>query len=237
MATCIFNQEGFGSASHFNSVPNFCCAIKKFDEKNVQAAIQDFRDVFLGHGMEERYGLIMNHRHFVLQDGEILVETLNQNGKLSVAMPWKIENGLDNPIPTMADVWVKHGLQPKKHIIPQTWAFTEAGVMVPYEFLSSDVPDVLPPSSAFVADVFAVLQQHKLWDVLGLRRLDDDREGEAFEVTPKGERFSVTTLGSRPDGVEIEGGAVRKVLWYFTKDGDIRQAMDCYRCGSCGWCS
>ncbi|OXA46408.1 uncharacterized protein LOC110856250 [Folsomia candida] len=220
-----------GCTTHFNSIPNFCCAKRAFDERGVRNLIDEFKRIFLDHDMEDEYGLIMNHRHFLLQENEILVETLKQDGNISIAFPWQVKDGKAHPTPNSE--WNEHNLTRKEFIIPQTWKFDQDGGLIPYEFLATDYPQ-LDPSQPFVTDLFEAMRLHGIQDVLGLRRLDGDRNGEAFEVTPEGGRVSVTTMGSRPDGMTID--TVGKVLWYFTKEGDTEEAMACTRCGTCGIC-
>ncbi|OXA53460.1 uncharacterized protein LOC110849594 [Folsomia candida] len=219
-----------GWTTHFNSIPDFCCAKRAFDERGVRNLIDEFKRIFLDHDVQEEYGLIMNHRHFLLEENEILVETLKQDGNISVAFPWRVKDGEAHPTPNSE--WDQYNLTRKEFIIPQTWKFDQHGSLIPYEFLASDSPQP-EPSRPFVAVLFEVMRQHGVQDALGLRRLDGDRNGEAFEVTPEGRRVSVTTMGSKPDNIS---GTVGKVLWYFTKDGNTEEAMACTRCGQCVVC-
>jgi len=223
--------------SHFNSIPEFCCARKAYGEREATIQLRKLGEVFLKHGMQEEFALFLNHRHFPLNEGEVLVETVNADGTLSVTMPWKISEDGEVAEPTSNAYWEKHCFSPESLVIPQTWLFSDdGGGAIPYEYINSSIP--LPsPSIDFVKDLHQALSAMGLSKLFGLKRLGDVRSVQTFEVTPsKEERTSLTGFGKEPEGDWDLDGKEFKVLWYFKDNGDPVHTCDCNKCGSCVNC-
>ncbi len=134
--------------------------------------------------------------------------------------------------PTSSE-WAENQLNAKQYIAPQTWSFTSDGQITAYEFISTDC-DLDSPSQEFIQDLFIALKEGGVIENVGLRRLDGDRDGEAFEVTPEGKRCSITTMGTMPH--DVDPNEMTKVLWYFTHEGVLQETGDCNRCGICVFC-
>lgn len=63
------------SVEHFQGLPTLEAARAKFIALRGDELVRTvFRDFFLEHGMEYKFGLSMLHRHFNLSPGEMLVD-------------------------------------------------------------------------------------------------------------------------------------------------------------------
>jgi len=79
------------SSEIFKVIPEFVDAVSIFAARQAADAVDAVGRIFVEHNMYEQYGLIMVHRHFPVSTNEILVETINESGNLSVTMPWTIK--------------------------------------------------------------------------------------------------------------------------------------------------
>jgi len=237
MSVSVLLQPSFKDATKtFNFVPKFCCARNNFLAADGPSLIKKVGAVFLKFGMQNDFGLVMVHRHFELQNGEILVESENADGSLSVAMPWKIEGGVASP--SEKETFDKHSLKGSGVLVPQTWCLAENGHAEPYEYQLSSTEMTDPPKQ-FVKELCCELKKHGLEKLVGVRRLGN-KEAHSYEVTPKDGRSSYTAFGSMPAiGIDfqVDPEQMMKVLWYFDDEGKIHSGGDCNRCGSCGSCS
>ncbi|KAK3896505.1 hypothetical protein C8A05DRAFT_20528, partial [Staphylotrichum tortipilum] len=63
------------SVEHFQGLPTLEAARAKFIALNGDELVRTaFKNLFLKHGMESKFGLSMFHRHFDLSPGEMLVD-------------------------------------------------------------------------------------------------------------------------------------------------------------------
>jgi len=222
--------------SHFNSIPEFCCARKAYGEREATIQLRKLGEVFLKYRMQEEFALFLNHRHFPLTEGEVLVETVNNDGTLSVTIPWKISEDGEEVEPTPNAYWEKHCLSPGSLVVPQTWRFSDDGEVMPYEYISSSSA-LTPPPTAFVKELYHSLSAMGLGHLFGLKRLGDIRTMKTFEITPsKEERTSLTGFGKVPEGDWDLEGKEFKVLWYFKDNGDPVHSCSCNKCGTCDNC-
>jgi len=227
------------STSNFNQVPKFCCAEKDFREKNAEKAIENLGVLFSQHAVHDRYGLFMNHRHFNLKEGEILVETLNAKGNVSLALPWTVlQDGTPIP-PTDNPRWEEFGLTMTydEKVMPQTWRFGENGTLIPYEYIITRDELVEPPSE-FAFQLFCQLKELGLEGVVGIKCLGEPGSPNSYEVNPREERVSISGLGSFPPGDWDMDGEMYRVLWYFTSEGKMKCLSTCSsQCSYCGSCN
>ena len=57
-----------------------------------QACLEELRDVLNKHGKIERFGLAILHKHFDLNDGEVLVEETDLENRTLIISPKKIKD-------------------------------------------------------------------------------------------------------------------------------------------------
>jgi len=110
------------------------------------------------------------------------------------------------------------------------------GALTAYEFISSDKAEE-GPSDDFVSEIFAAFKLAGLNKILGIRRINKSRKGEAFEFTPAGKRMSLTTFGYRP--FDVKETEITKVLWSFQQPIVVENPSEqhCFSCGCyCGNC-
>jgi len=76
----------------FDNLPHICKAAKNFTRMKAEGLVKELGKVFVKHNVYNDYGLLLLHRHFDMSNAELLVESFNKNGDISVALPW-IVNG------------------------------------------------------------------------------------------------------------------------------------------------
>lgn len=134
--------------------------------------------------MHELYGVSLLHKHFSMETNQRLVDLRN------MSTPWTVNNS-DIVVPKY-----------EGFIIPRTFRFFN-GVWSPVEF------DVLPGSSdgdpdhEFLVGISALLHQHGLDNVLGLRSLDRYDPELSVEIT-EGKTNIMIPRGSVKDSELIE---------------------------------
>jgi hypothetical protein len=89
MAQLLGHWEGYNSQV-FQNVPDFSDVAVKLGELDIPKILEKFGKIFAKFGVHKELELFAIHRHFDLEDGEILVEAVSKNGSKSVSLPWKI---------------------------------------------------------------------------------------------------------------------------------------------------
>jgi|GEM_PF-832563 len=57
-----------------------------------KACFKEIRDVLLKHGKLERFGLTLLHKHFDIQDDEVLIENTDEISRIQTITPMKIKD-------------------------------------------------------------------------------------------------------------------------------------------------
>ena len=74
----------------YKTLPELFVAAKELDKIN-EEMFSEIRAVFIQFKEYENYGLILLHKHFDLDDEEVLVESKKENSAVSI--PWRINSG------------------------------------------------------------------------------------------------------------------------------------------------
>lgn len=185
------------STKHYDSLPDIMDAAKSL---TASGALEDLANsigsIFIKHGMENTFGLILLHRHFDMDPTERLVEFGN------VSVPW--------------DITCNEAEMDK--IQPVSWRFVDGGV-VPYEFTGNQL-DSLPEDrnyDRFVKDLGGSLQRLQLDQMLGLCRITTSSVDSPPTMEFTSGRANVTV----PDVMWALGGdsAAVEASWQFGSQG------------------
>ncbi|PGG95971.1 hypothetical protein AJ79_09791 [Helicocarpus griseus UAMH5409] len=133
---------------HFHGLPTLETAREKFKALNGDALVKDvFRPFFLQHGMDERFGLAILHRHFDLTIEERLVDY----------------NGTSSPWPTAPTKGIE-----EPH--PSIWAKAPDGYFRPteYRYSRDDGGEIGEAELSFMDKFDQLLQRHDASGVFGL---------------------------------------------------------------------
>jgi hypothetical protein len=135
----------------FGSLPEFEVALES--KPVVEASVIEAAAVFQKHGLAESVGLSMLHRHFPLEEGEILVES--PVGSTSFIRPEH------SALPVKAD------LQPYMFRLVET---AEGFVLAPLEYAPAHIIDseklaALVCNSRFVNEIGALIRKHKVSEI------------------------------------------------------------------------
>ncbi|KAF5609615.1 phosphotransferase enzyme family domain protein [Fusarium subglutinans] len=157
-------EAGTYDGDSYNKLPSIGEAAAAFTAINGNTLLDTaFRDLFVHHGMDRTFGLILLHRHFELGANERLVEYKG------TSVPW-----LNNELAT--------------NIRPHNW-YLSSGKVFPYEFyhsLSEDGPTLdlnNPDQQAFLDQFAKLLSRENAENLFGLCRYPgDDFEGR-IEIT------------------------------------------------------
>ena len=86
------------STAFYNSVPFLEDAVTEFEEKKVNSVIAELGSIFVKHNVWDKFAVCMVHKHFNIDEGEILVEVESEDKDLlkTVALPWVVVKGMGN---------------------------------------------------------------------------------------------------------------------------------------------
>ncbi|OAL48662.1 hypothetical protein IQ07DRAFT_83109 [Pyrenochaeta sp. DS3sAY3a] len=142
---------------HYDTLPPVLQAGRNAGPSGAIEALESaIGNIFVKHGMDKDFGIILLHNHFDLSPTEILVQFGNS------AVPWQTSRNSN-----------------LTNVVPAAWRFVEEG-LAPYEFTHSN-PNGSNPApvltiekhSPFLVELLGVLKERKLMDVLGLVVLED----------------------------------------------------------------
>ncbi|OAQ98534.1 hypothetical protein LLEC1_02773 [Akanthomyces lecanii] len=149
------------SHEHFHSLPTVKDAHDAFKVLDGQSHVEWFKNFFVEHGMERKFGLAMMHRHFDMDPSEKLVEYLG------TSTPWAGSvAGMREPQPCM-------------------WAFDSQGLLRPTEYRYSTMTDGTFEGNEleFAAKLKAELASRGLFHLFGLARYPGDNFAGSCEFT------------------------------------------------------
>ncbi|KAK7420721.1 hypothetical protein QQZ08_010256 [Neonectria magnoliae] len=166
------------SVEHFQGLPTLEDARTKFTALGGDELVKTvFRNFFIAHSMENKFGLSMLHRHFDLSPGEMLVDY----------------DGTSVP-------WPEGSIRGMKRPQPAVWAYSPAGHFRPTEFRYSEKDDlVMGESELRFMDMFKdLINQYNAVDLFGLCRYPGDDFGvaEGLDRSRHSLVFLRTTLDS-----------------------------------------
>lgn len=215
MPALCFDPKTYGSLSTLGE------ALDMFDQGPGQAVLEtEIRALFeRNDGAAKVFGIGLLHRHFDMDEDEILVE----HG--STSTPWKVPQ---DPINFMAG-----------RIVPRSWRFDDAGGGTArpqaYEFgfepHSGDSNDAdVAAHQTFIEELYGILEKNGLISTLGLMAVPPDylpshgREVVKCERT-FGRANVVFDIG--PDGLVDKDK--RTSIWVFDRPNNSRhEAMLCF---------
>lgn len=160
------------SLDGFNSLPTINEACESFRNSSAQLVVDSaLKDLFIRYEVTDILGVALVHRHFALEENQLLVEA---NG---TSVPWTL--------PDISKIEDKDGT-----INPHSWA-VQRGRLMPFEFsfeLHNIGPEITPKNPfadinpAFFAEFTSTLMVHGLENVLGLR-LINGQPGQRMEIS------------------------------------------------------
>ena len=74
----------------YKTLPEFSTAVDELD-KIGEEMFSQIRDLFIQFEEYQNFGLILLHKHFALDDQELIVESINAN--IAVSIPWRKSSG------------------------------------------------------------------------------------------------------------------------------------------------
>jgi hypothetical protein len=60
-----------------------------FDNSVDDSVIKSLGNIFIEYNMQDKYALMLVHRHFPMEPNEVLIESFNDD--ISVTLPWKFQ--------------------------------------------------------------------------------------------------------------------------------------------------
>lgn len=73
----------------YDLLPLIQDAKANFDRVVNDPVITSLGKIFIEYKMQDKYGLMLVHRHFPMESNEVLIEAFNDD--ISVTLPWKFE--------------------------------------------------------------------------------------------------------------------------------------------------
>jgi len=208
------------STSFYNNVPYLYHALSEFREKHAESLILELGAIFVKHNVWDKYCVSINHNHFKIEEGEILVEVESLDLAKTVALPWAVIDGTAKPCDNEKDIWTEFHLVKQPFIVPRSWAMDENGVLQPFEFSTSPNSEFLTPSKEFTKDIYGFLKRTNLVRILGIRAISSDES--TYETTPKGKRANVTSIG----WYEGNPNDMVQVSWRFNSLGGLKDGTE-----------
>lgn len=196
----------------FNKLPGLGDANAQFIREDGQAVLEtSLRELFTRRQICQTFGIALLHRHFDLNEHEILVDA---NG---TSTPWDLRGTSVSP-----SGFGKYG----GTIRPNSWMVAN-GHLVPYEFHFDRSPATVAPelSADFVEELTAILEANNLSNVLGLRLLRDAARCQV-EVT-EGNVNVTFPLGNEAQPDIVDSDSYLQAAWQFPSTGSGKpQARD-----------
>ena len=87
---CSLLVEKIHTPWSYKTLPEFSTAVTKLDKVG-EEMFSEIRDLFIQFEEYQNFGLILLHKHFPLDDQELLVESINAN--IAVSIPWRKLSG------------------------------------------------------------------------------------------------------------------------------------------------
>jgi hypothetical protein len=224
----------------YNSVDHFDVAKEKLQTIDLQSCLSKIRGIFIKHGMQKRFGLRLNHKHFDLKVDELLVEGMDDSESLSVSVPWRNIKQIEAQ-PLDVQHWEDNGLRGKAFIAAHSWVIREDATLQPYEFYTTDKPmetnTSAPEVRKFLSDLAQCLNTMGVLHLFGLSL----RHWEAFytlENTCMKKRANITRLAVNKEEKEALCSKLccppTPALWYF----DDKEAVPGLWCAAhCSHCT
>ncbi|EER24714.1 hypothetical protein D8B26_006899 [Coccidioides posadasii str. Silveira] len=182
----------------YESLPSLREAANLFKETQAkELLLGPIRELFLDSGIHEQYGVSLLHKHFPIETNQRLVDCRN------ISTPWTVENSNNSVVSKY-----------EGFIIPRTFRFFN-GILAPFEFDFSPCSSHGDPDRELFDRISALLHQHGLENVLGVRSLDRYDPDLSVEIT-EGKTNIMIPRGSVKDSELIEA------LWVFSADDDQR---------------
>ncbi|KAI1160790.1 hypothetical protein F5B18DRAFT_487071 [Nemania serpens] len=146
--------------------------------------LHELKDIFERYEIASEVGLGLLHKHFTIEEGEIVVEFGH------VSTPW--------PVPS-------NGKVAGGYVVPRSWRFM-GGKLVPYEFgfnhpAQSEYKEYDLPTG-FVEEVASFLSETHLEDVLGICAIGSAELEGRIEMN-RG-RVNFTVPPSRPEDMDVK---------------------------------
>jgi len=217
--------ENCYSYDFFKTIPDLGPAIDTFVERKIYLLIDQLGPIFHRHGVHREYGLIICHQHFDMKHGEILVEVLRKDHRVSVTTPWTIDG--DKVIPSEVNTLDANGVREDAdvpYVVPQTWGFDDNGKLKAYEFLASKKESLAQnPPPEFVTELYEKLKQIECEKILGLRFIGNMIGHVSCEVTPNGGRANILSF----DDKDMDQTRMFQVVFMFCEDKGKGYCRDC----------
>jgi hypothetical protein len=216
----------------YNNLPSICDASSSFRRVGGRKILYDLQDVFVKHNMCEKYGVILLHRHFKLDENEIIIEIVGDNN-IYISTPWKNEMGKVTP---KHDPFTEYNVDLKKanHFRPHSWKINNDDELEGYEYFFDENPDDILLDKKFTDEFKETIQKLCLTNVLGLRlihrELSRKREpGKGFfETTDQENRANIMKLSVIKEVVNFD--FYMEVMWSFTSNkSDVEESCSCYQ--------
>ncbi|KAH0559957.1 hypothetical protein GP486_003523 [Trichoglossum hirsutum] len=214
------------SSEIFNALPSLKEASTAFEKCNGDAAVLSLLELIEQHGVSNKFGVVLLHRHFGLQKNEALVDV---NG---TSTPWKIDESSDT---TCFD---KYGGQ----ILPHSWAVRD-GQLTPYEFTFYNAQNkrgnrpglaVYAEDNQFVEEFIRLVESQGLSGVFALTRASKS-PNKLLEVTEGGANV---TFEISDDKESSTGGRLIPAAWgYHSRSTSGKQAGPHITRGCFQWCT
>jgi hypothetical protein len=161
------------SAQHFNAIPDIHDARDTFAAKAGRAFVDAvFIPLVKKHGLEDKVGLSLLHRHFALEDGENLVELNN------ISTPWSADNN-ETSLPVGGQILPTAWLIQDGKFMPYEFYFTP--VNCSFSFKSIDLTD--PNIRGFLEDFVEAVKDADLDGLVSLRLSPQGNFDKTLEVT------------------------------------------------------
>lgn len=186
--------------------------------------------LFVGHGVHDRLGLCLLHRHFDLAADERLVETVQPKGPPELYEFCSTCTGHDVISKTSPVRDQALGV-----VSAHSWVLNEEGNISAYEF--QDGTHTVDMPKAFLTELAALLKARGLLGVFGIHahhRHGHDPEGVLIEIN---DPYSRTNIVTNVPVKDSDGEPVTHVLWQFTppeEEGGIPIiTLACHCSGRC----
>ncbi|CAG8522681.1 18626_t:CDS:2 [Acaulospora morrowiae] len=187
----ILTTPGFDTVARFNELPGLWESNEAKNKRVTEETFKTLGELFVNYHVENVFGLTLLHIHFLLEKGEILLETgsLSDNQQKVISQPVKVDDLVSS-------------------VQGSNWRITPDNLYVPYEFRLENENKKVDFSSSEIQSFLNVfsrkLNELNLTDIFGICTIEKDNSLPGIENTEGRKNITVPLTDSVKPGDQIE---------------------------------
>lgn len=206
----------------FNNLNTFFTAKEELVGSSL--LLPELGKIICRYNLQEQVGVSLLHKHFDLDEDELLVETISNNTvRIS---PAKVQD-TDGLVPY---IWkLESNSDTRARWIPLEFAHDTSGTSI-----AAELADKVSQNSLFLNDMATKLGELGLATIFGLTTLHRQLTKQHNEITVERTNDALRVLNIEVRSrSEVDFSKLTQTLWKFTPNEEVETACYCHHCGHC----